>query len=338
MTGKRGKTPSDEGLMPDSESTGAERKPQDWFTVRTLIGCLLLLLAIDQFLFRMGQVPDRQELGPRYARVTFDPLGPGSGGKGPFSVAGRWRMDSEDPRFGGVSGLAVDRHHLVAVTDAGAVIRFPRPQGPETWALIKELPDGPLSGRFKANRDAEALVKDPRGLGWWVSFENFNQLWLYDSNFDRALRRFDLGGGGTTWNVGFEGAAFDGQDLLLVHETGGAYLRLGKLPPRRESIASAGRLSEVAALGQGLLVAIERRATPIGFSNQLVTLVDSGTGFEVGHRFALPAGPLENYEGLAVDRSGGKIRLWLITDDAFAQPFNTVLLALDVDSSWKAAD
>ena len=340
MTGKRGKTPSDEGLMPDSTSTEPERDPQDRFTLRTLAGCILLLLAIDQFVHRMGQVPDRQDLPPRNVKLALEPLSRVFDSDGPLRVAGRWRVTSDDQRFGGVSGLAFDGEQLVAVTDAGAVIRFPRPQpqGREVRAVIKDVPDGPRSGRFKANRDAEALARDPRGIGWWVAFENFNQLWLYDHGFDRPLRQFAVATEGTTWNVGYEGAAFDGDDLLLFRETGGTYLRLGRQPPRLERVKNAGRLSEVAALGQGLLLGIERRLTPLGFSNTLITLVGSGGGFEAGHRFDLPAGPLDNYEGLAIDRSGGKLRLWLMTDDGFEQPFSTTLLALDVDPAWKAAD
>ena len=100
-------------------------------------------------------------------------------------------------------------------------------------------PDGPGSGRFKRNRDSEALVRDSLGRGWWVAFENRHQLWLFDPSFGRALQRIDLGRRGWAANRGIEGLATDGDALLLLHEDGGHLLRVTGTRARSLPIAGA---------------------------------------------------------------------------------------------------
>ena len=107
MAGKRGKTPPDEELMSDSTSTGAERKSQSGFTLRTLLGCLLLVLAINEATWRYIMPSSRLELGSRSVAIQFEPIR-FTPLAGPIRVAGAWRLRSSDPRFGGLSALALD--------------------------------------------------------------------------------------------------------------------------------------------------------------------------------------------------------------------------------------
>jgi hypothetical protein len=70
--------------------------------------------------------------------------------------------------------------------------------------------------------------------------------------------------------------------------------------------------------------------TPFGFRNALVSLEKVGRGYRFGRRIALPLGPFDNVEAIAVERrAGGRLRLWLMTDDNFQRPFRTLLIALD---------
>ena len=314
--------------MRDSHPTDPERLVQQKFSIRTLAGALALLAAIGLFDRSLAFVPDRQELGWRTARVELHPVRLDARGFAPLRLAGAWRLVSGDPRVGGVSALAVDRGRLLALTDSGVLIRF-RP--PSERAEIGELPDGPGSGRFKRNRDAEALVRDPAGRGWWVAFENRHELWLYDLGFRRALQRIPLGMRGWRANRGIEGAAEEGASLLLVHEKGDSLLRVTGSRARSIAIADArGRISDVAPLGAGQYLAVERRLTPFGFRNALAILDKSGSGYRFGRRIALPLGPLENVEAIAIERlANGKRRLWLMTDDNFQPPLRSLLIALD---------
>jgi hypothetical protein len=314
--------------MRDSHPTETERLVQQKFSIRTLAGALALLAAIGLFDRGLAFVPNRAELGWRTAGIELHPVRLDPHAFAPLRLAGAWRLASGDPRFGGISALAADRGRLLAVSDSGAVVRFRPPGGP---AEIGELPDGPGSGRFKRNRDSEALVRDPAGRGWWVAFENRHELWLYDMTFSRALQRIRLGKRGWRANRGIEGAATDGSSLLLVHEKGDYLLRVTGFRARAMAIAEdRGRISDVAALGAGRFIAVERRLTPFGFRNALVTLDKVRSGYRFGRRIALPLGPLDNVEAIAVEPlPGGKRRLWLMTDDNFQPPLRTLLIALD---------
>ena len=305
----------------------AERAVQPKFRNRQLAAGLLLLAAIALFDAWLGRFPDRHELGWRTARIEFDPV-PLAASFGPLRLAGAWRLTSTDPRFGGVSSLAVDGGQLVALTDAGALIRF-RPGS--NSAQIGELPDGPGPGGFKRNRDSEALVRDSLGRGWWVAFENRDQLWLFDQSFGRALRRIDLGERGWGVNRGIEALATEGDALLLLHEDGDRVLRVTGTRARTLSIAGGrGRVSDAAAITPRRYLVVERRVTPLGFHNALVWLEKTGPGYRFGRRIPLPLGAFDNLEAIAVERRpGGILRLWLITDDNFQRPFRTLLIALD---------
>ncbi|MFL6773674.1 MAG: esterase-like activity of phytase family protein, partial [Sphingomicrobium sp.] len=132
-------------------------------------------------------MPDRTELGPRSARLALEPVRLDPRGFAPLHLAGAWRLTSDDPRFGGISALALDGGSLLALSDSGVLVRFAKLEGSTVSAAIRELPDGPGDPRFKSRRDSEAIVRDASGRGWWVAFENRNELWLYDGGFARPL-------------------------------------------------------------------------------------------------------------------------------------------------------
>ena len=301
---------------------------QPKFRNRQLAAGLALLAAIALFDAWLAGFPNRQELGWRAAEIEFEPVSLPAGNFAPLRLAGAWRLTSPDPRFGGISSLAIDGGQMVALTDAGAVIRFRRG---ENEARIGELPDGPGPGGFKRNRDSEALVRDSSGRGWWVAFENRDQLWLFDQSFGRALQRIDLGRRGWGANRGIEGLATDGKALLLLHEDGGHLLQVTETRARWLPIAGArGRISDAAAIGPGRYLAVERRVTPFGFRNALVSLEKAGSGYRFGRRIGLPLGPFDNVEAIAIERrADGRQRLWVMTDDNFQRPLRTLLIALD---------
>ena len=308
-----------------------EREKQQGFRIGELAAVLLLLAAIAAFDRLLASIPDRRELGWRSSPIAFDPVGLDPEAFAPLRLRGAWRLSGADPRLGGVSSLALDDGRLVALTDSGAVIRFHPPGRGSSTAWIGELPGGPGPAGFKRNRDSEALVRDPVGRGWWVAFENRHQLWLYDRAFGRALARIDLGRRGWRPNRGIEGAAPEGTSLLLLHEKGDSLIRLDGQRARVVAIASAGeRIADVAPLGPGRMIAVERRLTPLGFRNALVMLDRAGAGYRFGRRLPLGLGSLDNVEAIAAERlPGGKLRLWLMTDDNFQPPLRTMLIALD---------
>lgn len=317
--------------MPDSRAIDAEREVQETFRKSQLFQLLILGAAVLLFGRWVGRLPDRTELGPRVASIAFHRLRLDPSGFAPLQLVGAWTLTSTDPRLGGVSALAIDGNDLIGLTDAGAVIRFEKPAGGTAQAWIDELPDGPRNPRFKSHRDSESLLRDPLGRGWWVGFENFNQLWLYDGDFGRAVGRIDFGRRRWPWNTGLEALSSDGGALLLLTEAGDQVVEVRGSSERTFPIENpAGRISDAARLPSGQLWVVNRHLTALGFANWIALLQPTRTGFRYGQRIRLGVGLLDNVEALAAERlPDGGTRLWLMTDDNFQRPLRTLLIALD---------
>lgn len=315
--------------MPRVSATEAERPVQRQFSRFAPLAIILQPVAVLLAAMALGNTPDRQQLGPRLVPLTIErlDLSPGANSAG-WTV---WQLTSDDPRFGGISALATDDEGLVALTDAGAAIRFARPGEGPAEALIDDLPDGPGDGGFKQNRDSEALLRDPRGRGWWVAFERHNEVWLYDRAFGRPLRQWAIPADRLGENSGIEAMVADSGDLLLIAESGAGLMQTGSRVGWLPISGQLGRVSDAAALPDGDLLLVERRLTPLGFANALVRIRRSGLGFEIIARMSLRLGPLANVEAIALDRPGdGGQRAWLMTDDNFQRPLRTLLIAVEL--------
>lgn len=301
---------------------------------RILTAMLSLAMAASLMLAQrlLYELPNREPLGPVVADVRFEPLAFDSAAFAPLRLVGSWTLSSEDPRVGGISAVAVDGEDLVAITDSGAVIRFGKPTGPVAMARVRDLPAGPSDPRHKSNRDSEAIAADPGGRGWWVAFENRDSVWLYDSEFERALQRIAVPDGFVSTNVGIEGLATDGGQLVLLPESGGRALTAGPASWTESAFAfPQRRVSGAAALRDGSLLAIERRMTLFGLENALVRLDRCGASYCLVWRKRLPLGPLDNVEAIAAEPlESGATRLWLMTDDDNRRPMRTVLVVADL--------
>lgn len=287
---------------------------------------------IAVLLFRAGlnRLPNRTELGPKTVTLHYQPVRLEAGSGSGFQVVGAWRLLTDDLRFGGLSALALNEAGFIALTDSGVVARFPKPGAASASLSLAELPAGPRSGGFKVNRDSEALVADPEGRGWWVAFENRDELWLYDPAFTRALSRRRVVAAGLSRNRGIEGMVADKAGMLLFRESGGDALRLGQgetVPIRSLS----GWISDAVRLPGGGLAVLNRRPTPIGLANWLVMLEQIDGGYGAGEAWRIPVGRLDNVEGLAAESMpGGGVRLWMVTDNNLQQRRPTLLLALEL--------
>ena len=286
----------------------------------------------------MDGLPDRTELGPRAARIILEPVSlPPTAG--PLRLAGAWKLTSADPRFGGISALAMDRGQLLAITDAGALVSFARPGLKRSVAaLIRELPDGPGDRRFKSSRDSESVARDPAGRGWWVGFENRHSVWLFDGRFQRALAKIELGPHRWHRNGGIEGLAPVGASLLGFPERGDQVVDLLEDAQRSSPIHGAnGRISDATALGADRIAVIRRSPGPLGFRNALVILERKGEGWRTAASIRLPVSPIDNVEGVAAERlPNGTTRLWMMTDDNVHAPLRTLLIAYDLPPGRQA--
>ena len=321
-------------LMPDSRPIHAERAVQPSFRKMMPVQVVILWAAVLAFHSWAGGLPNRIELGVRNSPIAFTPVRLDPKDFGPLRLVGAWQVASADPRFGGLSALVTDGDQLIALSDSGVLVRFGKPGSDGALAQIWELPDGPGDPRFKSNRDSEALVRDPLGRGWWVAFENRNEIWLYDLPFERALARVPLRQKGLGVNTGVEGMSAAPRGLWLFQETGRLLrLRLAADAIDRIRLDDAyGRLSDAAVLPDGRTLVLARNITLSGFRSQLLELVRERSSGELELRpFApLGVGPFDNMEGLAIERRAGGSRLWLVTDDNKQRPMRTLLVALDL--------
>jgi hypothetical protein len=309
----------------------AERPLQHVFRKASVFSHLMLLALIGLFAWWLDGQPDQLPLPQRTAALQFKPVRLEPARFAPLRLAGAWRVTADDPRFGGVSALAIDKGGMIAVTDAGTVIRFAPPVGDIATAEIKDLPDGPRRPGYKRNRDAEALARDPAGRGWWVAFENYNQLWLYNRDFTRALERIDFGRRRWPRNKGIEAMVADPGGPLLLPEAGETVIRIQGARMRSTPLANPmGRLSDAVRLSDGRTMLIARRASFDGFYNALVPLLP---GDRLGRPIPLGLGSFDNAEALAAEPIPNGTRLWLMTDDNFSWPMRTLLVALDLPSA-----
>ncbi len=284
----------------------------------------LLVLGVHRSL---SDMPDRAPAPDARAAVRFERVQFAPQGFAPLTVAGAWRVTSDEARMGGVSALAVDRDGLLALTDSGVTIRLPKPGAATGIAEFRDLPSGPGEAVQKSGRDSEAVARDSAGRGWWVTFEHVHSAWLFDRDFRQVIRKVDLMPVGWRANLGAEGAVSLANELLLFPESGAEFVRITKQGTERRALVNPfGHLSDAAMMPDGRIVVIARSYGPAGFESRLLLL---GKGrFLPLARLAL--GRLDNAEAIAAEPlAGGGTRLWVMTDNDFRRRVPTLLMALD---------
>lgn len=307
---------------------------QPKFSFATVLAAAALAASIIATERLLEPLPDRHSAPPATASAAFEPVVLDSAGLEPLVLVGAWRLTAAEPRVGGVSALAVDGAGLVAITDAGAVLRLARPIAPRMAIAVADLPSGPGDGRFKWNRDSEALARDPLGRGWWVAFENHDQLWLFDPAFRRALGHVTVAGAPLGENSGIEGIVGDRAGILAFPEAGGSAIRWNGVRWARHRLDRRARLSDSARIGERFVLLLERRLTPAGFRNALALVDTQGEVFRTLWRRPLPVSWRDNLEALAAEpKAGGGYRLWLMSDDDFQPRMRTLLLVVDLPAA-----
>jgi hypothetical protein len=234
-----------------------------------------------------------------------------------------------DRRFGGLSALTIDHGRFVTVSDLGAAISFDPPSALQPMADIRSLVQGPGDPAFKRSRDAESLVRDPRGRGWWIGYEQRHSLWLYDDGFGAALARIALPG----WprNRGAEGLLTEGESLIVFRESGREAMWIGSKDMRRRMVDSNWDIADASRAPDGRAWVLLRSRGWGGIEGAIAPLIDGPRGYNIGEMWAVPKAPLDNYEGLAISRRpGGGWRFWLVTDDGHRVMARTLLVALDL--------
>ncbi|MBN9888719.1 esterase-like activity of phytase family protein [Salipiger abyssi] len=256
-----------------------------------------------------------------------------SGGEAEFSGSFTWRSD--DPAFGGFSGLEVseDGTRFTAISDRTMIVsgRLLRRDGEIVGVEagpIERLLDAQGKIQAKAQGDSEGLAIRADGRRF-VSFEGIGRVWAYVT-LDKAARLpIPDAFKSLQSNSGLEALAIDADGrLYTLPERSGALTR--PFPvwrydngtwtqpfdiPRRGGFLAVG-----ADIGpDGRFYLLEREFTGFGFRSRVRRFDMSETALS-GEKtlFESPLLRHDNLEGLAVWQDPqGNIRLTMISDDNF---------------------
>jgi len=277
--------------------------------------------------------------------VPLNPESLGQAAVGALAWRGGLELRSSDPRFGGLSGLAVDPdgRRLTAVSDRGywiAAALVYDEAGALSGVAAAEIgdlagPDGaPVAGTPLS--DAEELTRD--GDGWLVAFERQHRVWRYPAvpgGLALPPQRLPQPPGlaGAPSNGGLEALArlADGRLFGLVEgrdgeggRTLGWIAAAGRWQPLEYVRTGLFRTTGAAGLPGGDAVVLERRYTLLGGPGARLVRVPGamlrpGAVVE-GTELAVLAPPLtvDNMEAVAVrPGANGETLLYLVSDDNY---------------------
>ncbi len=265
------------------------------------------------------------------------------------TFAGAWHLTTDEPNFGGLSGLDTMRSGaLLAVTDAGAFVWIgidPDAAVPDGIGAIayQRAADGDfLSGKMEA--DSEGLVfKDGLAL---VSFERNHRIEAFDlegcgaaalaarvADFQTVIegKKVPENKGPEALSllsegelrVGFEFRKSEGSPSGLIMDDGGLSALDYAGQPGVYLLTGADQAGDVG-------VQLFRAYDPVRGNRNLIYVYDAeGQRAKIELKAPLP---VDNFEGVAFGQNAdGAARIWLISDDNFnAERQRTLLFAFDL--------
>lgn len=318
-------------------------------------------LALTSLLFFLGTgafvadspIPgnDSQEITVRKPRDL--PRLPHRIDHGPLTLVGGWELFSDNSAFGGFSALhAMGGGRLLALSDAAILAGFTiTPQGRAADSFIAPLPVRKGERSTKKDQDSESLTFDPVTGRFWAGFEQLHRIRRYAPGFARAeatgkpkaMQDWPDNGGaeaivrlpdGRFLVFAESRSVRPGTTVGLIFssdpaEPGAKARSFAYRPPRGY------RITDIAQMPDGRLVALHRRFSYVEGVSAKIALID----LEAVRPDALvrptivatlkPPLPVDNMEGIAVDREAGRTILWVIADDNYIPLQRNLLLKFE---------
>jgi hypothetical protein len=316
---------------------------------------LLIALGLGTATWLRSEVPP-----PSYAeKLTLLPLplGPRCCQAGPLHLLGAWQLVSPHQAFGGYSALLQPAPgQLLAISDRGYYLAFPEPgtrwHRPRFGAVIQD------AVQLKANRDFESATRDPASGRIWIGQEGRNAIERHRPGFGREAFREVPEMQDWSRNSGAEAMVRlrDGRIIVLCECTGptfGTDLHPGllftsdpALPAKPQRFDFSGvpgyRPTDMAQLPDGRVLILARRLLwplPPRFAMK-VLIVDPaelrpGATWQAREVADIAAPwPVDNYEGLAIERlADGSLIAWIISDENSAAYQRVLLLKVALDEA-----
>lgn len=316
---------------------------------------LFLLILLGTSFGMTRSEPVARARSPSVSRIVATPIALDPDGRrtvvGALRYLSGYALTSADSRFGGISALSLTPDGFVALSDGGTVMRLTgrRPAG----LRLMPLPAGPGNGANKTDRDTEAMAVGPGADGpVWVAYERHNSVWRYAPGFARAEARrapremADWGansgaeamvrlddGRFVIWSEGGGGASRSSDVLVLdgdPTDPRACAVRLGYRLPAGFAVTDA------ALLGDGRVITLHRSFSVtdgVAASVGIADLAAFRPGATITPRIIATLRPplnVDNMEALAVERSGGRTRIWIASDDNFSALQRTLLLQFEL--------
>ncbi|GAA0634013.1 esterase-like activity of phytase family protein [Sphingomonas ursincola] len=319
-------------------------------------------LALTSLLFFLGTgafvadspIPgnDSQQITVRTPRDL--PRLPHQLGNGPLTLVGGWELQSDNSEFGGFSALhAMGNGRLIALSDAAILAGFTiTAKGRAQDSFIAPLPVRKGEPSTKKDQDSESLTFDPVSGRYWVGFEQRHRIRRYAPGFARAeatgkplaMQEWPNNGGAEAM-VRLRDGRFlvfsesrsirPGVTVGLIFrgdpaETGAKAVSFAYQPPQGY------RITDIAQLPDGRLIALHRRFNLAEGVSAKIALIDTNTVRAkalVRPRVIAtlkPPLPVDNMEGIAVDREGRRTILWVIADDNYLLLQRSLLLKFEL--------
>ncbi|WP_166430637.1 esterase-like activity of phytase family protein [Polymorphobacter arshaanensis] len=332
-----------------------------------VVASIAVVLAAVVFLLAPPRVAAMQPLPLTATSIALNPDDPNQQQVGRLRYMGGLVIKSTNDGFGGLSGLrAGPDNRLLAVSDTGNWVTFTtierdgRLVGVSDGNITPILDGAGMPPADKEAGDAEALEWDPATGDAIVSFEQDHRLQFYrgidpakpDTLMQAATQvRRDPATAKWPDNAGGEALArlasgtlallsedamdnYDRHDLLLI--TGNTTRRLGYVSPKGTRPTDAILLS-----GPDTILVVNRSYSPLGGVTAvleildigaLAKLPDSGVAGSAQKPVARLAKPLtvDNMEGIALRREGGRTFVYLVSDDNFNPMQRTILLKFEL--------
>ncbi len=276
---------------------------------------------------------------------------------GPFHLVGAWRLTSAHPDFGGYSALVESAPgRFMALSDRGYFVEFARPDGPPGPVRFGPLLDDAV--RLKDNRDVEAASRDPVSGRLWLAQEGRGAIERKAPDLTREVFREIPEMQAWPHNTGPEAMVrlADGRFVILcecsttrwtssgIHQ---ALLFAGDPTDRRiqgQPFTFIGvkdyRPTALAELPDGRVLILARRLTwpmPPRFAMKILIadpaqIAAGGTWHAQEVAELLPPWPIDNYEGLTIERQAdGRLVAWMISDENGTATQKVLLLEMEID-------